>query len=75
MSFAENLREIRQAKGMSQAEFTLYLNKLGVNITQPTIANYELSRRMPHSKTLFALSSALGVDADELFNGKQRGKK
>lgn len=72
MNFAENLRAIRKEKGMSQAEFTEFLNMNGVSVTQPSIANYELCVKTPNLKTFFAMAAALNVSPEQLYGTNEK---
>jgi transcriptional regulator with XRE-family HTH domain len=81
MTFAEKLRELRDAKGLSEA-------KLADLSGMPfgTVHMYGLSRRKPSFAAVLKLSKALGTDctafaecddlrADEPEEGKGAGKK
>ncbi len=63
--FAENLKRIREERGLTQAEL--------VNISGCTnIAHFETGRRIPSVKNFCKISTALHVTLDELVRD-QRG--
>jgi transcriptional regulator with XRE-family HTH domain len=64
MAFAERLRALRLAKGMTQEQLAA---KSGQGLS--TIRNYEQGWREPLLSTAFKLADALGVSVEELKNG------
>lgn len=78
MTFAEKLRELRDAKGLSEAR----LAELS-GVPFGTVHDYGLGRRAPSFANVLALAKALGVSCEE-FSGcedvtpepaPKRGKK
>lgn len=65
MAFAENLKKLREEKGLSQAE----LAKL-INVAQPSIANYERCKVLPTIVTGVDLARVLGTTCEELVKGE-----
>ena len=63
MQFAETLRELRVARGLSQRE----LAKL-MYVTQPTVARWENGSRLPDASMITRIAECLGVGADVLLN-------
>lgn len=61
MSFAKNLKDKREEKGLTQME----LAKL-VGIAQPTIAKYENGIQTPNAVTAVQIAKCLGTTAEEL---------
>ncbi|HEY7059833.1 MAG TPA: helix-turn-helix transcriptional regulator [Chloroflexota bacterium] len=61
MALAENLRNLRAARYLSQSELAA---KAGVS--KPTIARLERGDYFPHPRTIRALAEALGVEPKEL---------
>ena len=61
MDFGENLRRIRQEKGLTQ----LQLAKM-VGVTQPNIAQYERGSKQPTIPTASAIAKALGCALSDL---------
>jgi transcriptional regulator with XRE-family HTH domain len=61
MAFAENLRRIRLAAFLSQAELG---RRSGVHAI--TITRLEAARTAPSTRTVRALAAALGVEPSEL---------
>ena len=57
-----NLKVIRKAKGMTQAQLSAVS---GVN--RVNIAKYEIGKSVPSLKTAERLADALGVTVDELI--------
>lgn len=62
MAFAENVKRLREEKGLTQAE----LAKL-VGITQPTIAQYEIGIKVPTIIIGVRLAKKLGTTCEELI--------
>jgi transcriptional regulator with XRE-family HTH domain len=63
-TFAANVRRVRRARGLSQERLAL---ASGLNTTH--VAKIERSEREPGVRTVSKLTIALGVSADELFDG------
>lgn len=76
MPFGENIRKLREEKGMSQAELA---DKVGV--TQSMIARYETYVKVPNIQTSVKLAKALGTTCEKLVewglakNRKSRGEE
>lgn len=68
MTFSERLAELRKARGLTQTE----LAKL-VNVSQPTVANYERGKITPFKNTQLQLAKVLKVSVDELMRDEERG--
>lgn len=65
MSFADNVKRLREAKNYSQAE----LAEL-VGVSQVTICNYENGRKKPKNIVIAAkLAEKLDTTVEELVNG------
>lgn len=62
---ATKLREIRKARGLTQAELAEI-----TNINRVTIARYELGLIKPGADNLVKLTNALQCTADELLQQK-----
>lgn len=57
-----NIESARNAKGMSQKELAITLN-----VSQPTVSNWEADRKQPVGKNLLALSDVLDVPVDYIL--------
>lgn len=57
MTFAERLRELRDAKGLSEARLAV-----AAGLPVPTVHNYGLGRRKPSLAAAVRLAKAMGVD-------------
>lgn len=66
MDFKFVLKDLREQKGLSQAELA---NMVGVS--QGVISQYERGDRKPTNKIHSKLSKALGVSMDYLMNGNE----
>ena len=64
MSFAKNLRAIRNQKGLTQHELA---DVFGVS--RSIIAQYEMGRRMPSFEMLCAIAAYFHVKTDDLVDG------
>ena len=62
---AEKLLQIRLALGLSQNEM---INRLGAELTQNRISEYELGRGEPSLLVLLAYARAAGVSTDVLID-------
>ena len=60
MSFADNVKKLREQKGLSQAELAII-----VDVTQPMIAQYEKGLKIPTIITGVELARALGTTCEE----------
>lgn len=65
--FGERVRELRQAKGLSQEELAF---KTGVHRTY--LGGIERGERNPSLKNISAIAKALGVTLSELFRFDNR---
>jgi len=70
MDFAENLREARRARNLTQVG----LAKLS-QLTQPQISQLEAGKNEPKLSTVLALSRVLGMSLDELTACRDSTKK
>lgn len=61
MSFADNVKRLREQKGISQAELAAM-----VDVTQPMIAQYEKGLKIPSIITGAELAKVLGTTCEEL---------
>lgn len=64
MAFAENLKRLRQQKGLTQ-------QKLGemAGVSQQAILNFEKGKNNPNIVTGVNIAKALGVTCEELVEG------
>ena len=62
MSFSENLKKFRRAKGLTQQQVA---NELG--ITKATYSGYETGRREPDVSKIKSLARLLGITGDDLI--------
>ena len=65
--FGENIRKFRKARGLSQENLALILNK-----TSATIARYETGEIIPNAEQIHLICDALGIYEYELFNNRQK---
>ena len=68
--FGENLRKLREEKGLSQKQLG---KQMFVNPS--TIANWESGRRLPDAVMVLRLSKCLGVDANTLLQLEAQSEK
>lgn len=66
----ENLKRLRAARGMTQAEVA---QRLGV--TRQAVSSYESGRTMPDLETLKRLADILGCDLDALLYGQSKAQR
>lgn len=64
MSFAENVKCLRKAKGITQAELAAM-----VDISQAMVAQYEKGLKLPTIVTGVELAKRLGTTCEELVYG------
>lgn len=67
MSFADNVKKLREQKGISQAELATM-----VDVTQPMIAQYEKGLKIPTVITGVQLAKVLGTTCEELLGLKPK---
>jgi DNA-binding XRE family transcriptional regulator len=70
MSLAENLRRLRVARYLSQADLAA---KAGVS--KPTIARIEGGDYVPYPRTVRALAAALEIDPSELVSAEEVARR
>ena len=63
MNFAETIRNLRTAKGLSQRELAS-----GMYVTRSTVARWENGSRLPDAAMISRLASFLNVDANTLLS-------
>lgn len=61
----ENIRMMREAKGITQQEMATALN-----IDRSTVAKWELSRAFPRAEMLPAIARLLECKIDDLYGGE-----
>lgn len=66
MAFAENLRKIRERRGLSQNELAEM-----TELSQGAISKFESGKTKPNPRTLKILADALNANRDELTEEKQ----
>lgn len=66
MSFADNVKRLREQRGLSQAELAII-----VDVTQPMIAQYEKGLKIPTIITGVELARALGTTCEELLTNEK----
>lgn len=65
--FGNNIRKFRKAKGLSQENLAMLLNK-----TPATIARYETGEIIPNAEQIYLICNELGIYEYELFNSAKR---
>ena len=68
--FAENLRKLREDKGLSQKQLGKQMF-----VKHSTIANWESGRRLPDAVMILRLAKCLGVDANTLLHQVAQSEK
>ena len=63
----ENLRKIRIEKHLSQANLTMELNLLGINLHKNDIYMIENNKRTVKDYELFGIAHVLGIDVNDLL--------
>lgn len=66
MAFAENVRKLREEKGLTQQELANL-----IEVAQPTVAQYEKGMKLPTVVIGVALAQVLGTTCEELIYGKK----
>ena len=64
--FAQKIKELREQKGISQAELARDLD-----ITQSTVGNWESDVRKPPASKLIKIADYFGVSTDYLLNDEK----
>lgn len=62
MNFGDIIKELRKKNNLKQKDLCQILN-----ITQPTLSNYENNRRTPDVKMLIKIANYFNVSIDYLF--------
>ena len=65
--FGENIRKFRKAKGLSQENLAMAINK-----TPATIARYENGEIIPNAEQIYLICNELGIYEYELFNNTRK---
>ena len=63
----ENLRRLRQEKGLTQEQVAAKLQVLDCDVTRSALAKIEVGQRHVYVDEMKALREILGVSYDELF--------
>lgn len=66
MTFYERLRALRESKNITQAELAKHLQ-----ISTPSVQNYECGRRYPPHDTLLKMADFFGVSTDYIFGREE----
>lgn len=66
MSFSENVKKLREKKGLTQAELAEQ-----IGISQVMITQYERGLKVPTIIIGDLLAKSLGVSVEELLNGNE----
>lgn len=66
MNFGENLKRLREAHGITQAELAE-----SVGVSQPIIAQYEAGAKAPNVILAAKIASTLGVTLDTMLDRKE----
>ena len=66
MNFANNLKQLRQGRHMTQEALARYLN-----VTRPTIAGYETKNKQPDYDKLQKIAEYFEVSIDYLLTGNE----
>lgn len=67
MAFAENVKRLREKKGLTQQELANL-----VEVAQPTVAQYEKGMKVPTIITGVLLAKELGTTCEELVTDQKR---
>ena len=67
MSFKEQLKKLREDKGLSQTDFAKI-----IGLTRSAISMYELGKREPNLDTLEKFANFFNVSIDELIDKKNK---
>jgi len=70
MNLAKEIRERREAAGMSRFALAVALKEAGMKVHPSTVQNWEIGRSEPHYSELIALQAVLGIR----FNGGEKAK-
>lgn len=70
MSFGKRVRQEREKRGLTQADLAKALD-----VSVPTIAEYEANKKKPRPEKLIILAKKLGVSTDYLLGVNDRTKK
>lgn len=57
----KSIRELRENRGMQQKELAIALN-----VSQPTVSDWEAGRKTPSGKSLIKLAQFFGISVEEL---------
>ena len=71
IKIGEKIRALREAKGISQKEMAEDI----LGIPRSTYSNYENDNRVPDNNLLGTIADNLGVNVNELINGKRENPK
>ena len=64
MAISENLKRLREQRGMSQAELAE-----GAMLAQPQIAKYEAGQAVPNAVSAVKIAKQLGTTVERLVEG------
>lgn len=67
MSFADNMRILREQKNMSKSELAEY-----VGVSHAAISYFESGQKMPNAVTAAKIASKLDTTVEDLVNNERR---
>ena len=67
MTFGENLKSLREARGLTQAELGAAIGISGAHNGEVRIQHWEHNRQQPNIAQIIALKNTLQVTYDELL--------
>ncbi len=71
-NIGNNIRIIRDKKGMTQDELAAKLQVMGCDITRSAIAKIEVGQRHLYPDEILLIKEILHTDFDEIFYGEKR---
>lgn len=68
----ENLKELREGKGITQEVLSARLQVLGCDMSRSTLAKIEVGHRHIYLDEIIHLKTALGIEYDQMFDISER---
>lgn len=68
----EKIKELREAKGLSQTDFVFELDKLGLRISRQTLISWESGITAPNANDIAILAAFFKRSVQYFFDNKQQ---
>lgn len=72
IEIGENIKTIREAKGLSQSSVVELLETVNINMSRETLSKIETGKRVVSAVELKAMSNVLNIEINDIFPDKEQ---